>query len=234
MGAKEANINFLCDHIEYISGINRETSLVGDFRHLPTLVDLLKSETEAMGSRGIMLRLPAKFEIYSLTESGGVVKVVQNFSKIALPIPQDKMLVDSSGHQIPVSQWCIEFPYSDAKATIKADGCIGGVLISGLGDFRHSRALAAGLGPMASRLRAASCRRSLASVSVASDGGVSGSTMVSSAVGSAESPRPSEGQAASQVVASAFFAEEAWVPSIGQADESADGQGQAIGEGTIS
>ena len=54
-GVVARKVVLLLDLLEFVAGVNRVTSLCGDVRHLPTLIDILTDQVQWLGSRDVNL-----------------------------------------------------------------------------------------------------------------------------------------------------------------------------------
>ena len=83
--SKQETVVLLLDRLEFVAGVNRVTSLCGDMRHLPTLVDMLKDPVQVLGSRDVTLDAAINFTekgLHILVNSGDdQVSVQHRYSK---------------------------------------------------------------------------------------------------------------------------------------------------------
>ena len=70
-GTKQAKVELLCDLLEYCSGVDRLMPLIGDYRHIPTLIYALKGQMAILGDRTRFLRLPADWSKQGVYELQG-------------------------------------------------------------------------------------------------------------------------------------------------------------------
>ena len=103
-GPKQEKVVLLLDPLEFVAGVNRVTSLCGDMRHLPTIIDTLKDQVQELGSRDVNLGAAIDFTEKGLhilvNKCDDQVTVLRRYSKTEHAIPTEMRLKDHSGATI--------------------------------------------------------------------------------------------------------------------------------------
>lgn len=153
-GKKEEKLKQLCDCLEFCAGVSRETPLVGDKRHIPSLVSWLRVQSAAEGRRARELQIPAQWGggeqddgVYLLryghsktgeSKDNDRIVVEDRMTKIAHDVPQEERLTDSSGAQVHLRDLSLDFNWSAEKARITSPLSPDSILVLPLGHWGRS------------------------------------------------------------------------------------------------
>lgn len=142
-GKKEAKIAKLCEHLEFATGVSRETGLTGEKRHIPTLVTFLKTSSVQEGRRARDLQVPGRwggkagddgnYEI--IKHVLDIIGVRDRFTGVEHMIPDEDRLKYKDGTNIEFDDLDIEFNYSAEKARVFSAACSTTIHILPLGHW---------------------------------------------------------------------------------------------------
>lgn len=115
-------LSTLADHLEYCTGQNREFPLVGNMRHIPTLLNFLQKCNLQRGRRARDKKIPIDFPnqgLFALEEDeDGGMWVEPRGVDIRYKVPSDARICFADGTPIPTSELFISSKYSEKYATI--------------------------------------------------------------------------------------------------------------------
>lgn len=139
-GKKEETLKSLCDCLEFCAGVSRETPLVGDKRHIPSLVSWLRVQSAAEGREqgdGVYLLRYGHSKSGESSDNDRVV-VEDRMTKIANEAPPEERLMDSKGAPVNLRVVCWDFNWSAEKARITSPLCPDSILVLPLGHWGRS------------------------------------------------------------------------------------------------